>query len=263
MNKKLTESQKSAIEIALHKLKVKFYTSIAELLKDEFEPTELFDLIMQFVFIAWPNQDDIPLSIRSEKFLSENRNKSRPAAVKSHLLSLNLTEKRLRVLLKALILFFTEAEKEKIEIEFSRKFLELEFQKLNSDVADESKITRQTNSSSHVKTSRNVSGKKTFDDIFIFAPWQKYLDALVKCTPQLIDTNYRFIGNKKTQRGVIASWFKYLKSKGIIDQSINREELAKVLSSEIKDFSISSSSIDNESNAYKDKFERQLLELIK
>ncbi len=104
---------------------------------------------------------------------------------------------------------------------------------------------------------------KTFSDVFTSNDFAKYLNALVNCTPQLLNSNYEFVGNQKTQRGVIATWFKYLKSKGIIDQSLSRDELASVLTTQIKNYSIAGSSIDNESTLYKKTFEPQFLELIK
>jgi len=111
----------------------------------------------------------------------------------------------------------------------------------------------------------NQSLPKTFEDIFTEDDWAKYLDALVKCEPQLLtkkNDSYHFVGNKITQRGVIAAWFKYLKSKGIIDRSLNRNQLASVLSSNIDSFTICGASIDNQSKIY-NKVEPQLIELIK
>ncbi len=102
---------------------------------------------------------------------------------------------------------------------------------------------------------------KTLQEIFIVENWQKYIDILTTCEPKLLrkeNNNYKFIGNKKTQKGCIAQWFKTLKIKGIIDQSIDRGELASVLSSEIIDFSINGSTIDNVSTNYKTTFEKQL-----
>lgn len=100
-------------------------------------------------------------------------------------------------------------------------------------------------------------------EVFTVTDWKKYVDAFTQCNPKLLnEVNgvYQFIGNVKTQKGVIAAWFKFLKSKGIIDQSLNREVIAKTLSNEIQNYSIAASSVDNESNAYKH-FEGQLLEI--
>ena len=102
---------------------------------------------------------------------------------------------------------------------------------------------------------------KSFSDMFTVTGWNKYLDALTECTPKLLkkeNDNYTFIGNQKTQRGCIAQWFKYLKAKGIIYQTLNRQEIAKVLSNEIVNFSIVGSSIDNETEFYKTTIHKQL-----
>jgi len=102
---------------------------------------------------------------------------------------------------------------------------------------------------------------KSFSDMFTITDWNKYLDALTECKPKLLkkeNDNYTFIGNQKTQRGCIAQWFKYLKAKGIIYQTLNRQEIAKVLSNEIVNFSIVGSSIDNETEFYKTTIHKQL-----
>jgi hypothetical protein len=74
---------------------------------------------------------------------------------------------------------------------------------------------------------------------------------------------YTFIGNQKNQKGVVASWFKYLKTKGIIDQRINRDKIAAVLSSEIKNYNIVGSTLDNISETYNSQFSKQLEDLLK
>lgn len=101
--------------------------------------------------------------------------------------------------------------------------------------------------------------------LFIVEDWEKYIDALTVCEPPILKKEkeiYTFIGNKKTQRGVVASWFKYLRTKGIINQSINRYLIAEILSSEIKNYQISGSSFDNTSNLYNKQFSRQLEKFI-
>ncbi len=103
----------------------------------------------------------------------------------------------------------------------------------------------------------------TFADIFTVKDWDKYLRILTECTPRLLEYDemgnaYKFIGNKKKEKGCIAQYFKQLKAKGIINNNINRDELAKVLSNCLIDYKISGSSIDNESEQYKKIYERQL-----
>lgn len=96
---------------------------------------------------------------------------------------------------------------------------------------------------------RPVQGEPaTLKDLFTTENWQKYLDALTQCKPAILrreKDQYRFIRNKKTQRGVIAAWIKYLKTKGIIRTNLNRNEIARVLTSEIFDYSINGSTLDN------------------
>jgi hypothetical protein len=89
---------------------------------------------------------------------------------------------------------------------------------------------------------------------------------LTECEPKLLNfenSEYKFVGNKKTQKGCVAQWFKFLKNKGIISQSINRDDMANVLSNEIRDYSINGSSINNESSIYTDTFEPQLTKILK
>lgn len=106
--------------------------------------------------------------------------------------------------------------------------------------------------------------KLTFANIFTCNNWEKYINVLTQCDPPLLkreQKKYYFIGNKKTQKGCVAQWFKYLRNKGYIDQNISRDELAQLLSNEIINFSISGSSIDNRSRTYRD-FEPQLNDLL-
>lgn len=86
---------------------------------------------------------------------------------------------------------------------------------------------------------------------------------MTECTPPLLEYDeasnaYKFVGNKKTEKGCIAQYFKQLKARGKIDSNINRDELAKVLSNCLLDFKISGASIDNESEKYKTIYEKQL-----
>jgi hypothetical protein len=112
------------------------------------------------------------------------------------------------------------------------------------------------------KNSQNIiANPKTFKDLFVRMGWEKYVNALVICEPPLLNKKHEFIGNKKTQRGVVAAWFKDLKSKGVIDQSLNRDEIAQVLCTEIKNYSISGSSVNNRSLLYEKIFEKQLIKL--
>lgn len=114
----------------------------------------------------------------------------------------------------------------------------------------------------------NPNHSKSLKELFVNEnDYKKCMEVLTICAPALCkyDDNlksYIFIGNKKTQKGCVAQWFKYLKSKGIITQDISRDELAETLSNEITNFSISGSSIDNQSKVYKDDFESELINLF-
>ena len=149
------------------------------------------------------------------------------------------------------ILSIKKRTKEKLELQINN-WIELEQSPINISVSDEPKISIM----------ERLKGKpKTFNEIFVAKEWNKYLDLLTKCEPPLLikeEKQYKFIGNQKTQRGCVAQYFKFLKIKGIISQSIDRDELAKVLSSEIINFSINGSTIDNESTNYKKTFQQQL-----
>jgi hypothetical protein len=112
-----------------------------------------------------------------------------------------------------------------------------------------------------LKSKAENSVFNSFDDIFTIRDWQKYVDALTLCNPALLkkeDDKYLFIGNQKTQKSCIAQWFKFLKMKGFINQNIGRDDLAKVLTNEIDNFTVAGSSIDNQSNGYTNIFEPQL-----
>jgi hypothetical protein len=117
------------------------------------------------------------------------------------------------------------------------------------------KLEQETGTAETDKSTQPAPG---FNGIFKIANWEKYVDALVLCDPPLINSSYEFIGNTKKHRGVVSAWFKFLKSKGIVDQSLNRQELARLLTASIKNYSISPSSVDNKSGLYESHFEKQL-----
>lgn len=103
----------------------------------------------------------------------------------------------------------------------------------------------------------------SFSDIFNNDNWEKYIIPLTKCNPKLLEKvgiKFKFIGNKKTQIGCVAGWFKFLKSKGIINQSASRDALANILTLEIENYKVSGATIDNISTTYKKIFQKQLEE---
>jgi hypothetical protein len=107
--------------------------------------------------------------------------------------------------------------------------------------------------------------KNELKDLFTIENYEDYIDALVNCEPQLLkkkEGKYSFVGNEKKQKTCVSSWFKYLKSKGIVNQSINRKDIATILSACIENYSVAGSSVDTYSEEYKDKFEKQLTQYL-
>jgi hypothetical protein len=107
---------------------------------------------------------------------------------------------------------------------------------------------------------------KTLKEIFTVENYAFYVNALCRCEPAILreeEGQWEFIGNVKTERGIVGQWFKFLKSIGVVSPSLNRDALAKILSSEIKNFSISGSNLDNVTDRFTKKFQRQLEALIK
>lgn len=111
--------------------------------------------------------------------------------------------------------------------------------------------------------SNSKSNPTSFKEIFSNEGWEKYIEAMQKTDPILINENFEFVGNPKGHKGVISSWIGFLKSKGIIKQNINRYQLTKVLNQEIKNLDLGSGgkTIDNFSKRYKYFFENQLIKL--
>jgi hypothetical protein len=118
------------IDSLLNPIKIKFYELFTELLKDEFEPTEFFELLLKLFLIAYPKQEDVFAYFQPEKFLLDYKNKPRPAALKEYLFSLQLNEKQLHRLLYTFLIILTEAEKKDKEFVYSRIFIETELGKL-------------------------------------------------------------------------------------------------------------------------------------
>jgi hypothetical protein len=99
-----------------------------------------------------------------------------------------------------------------------------------------------------------------FKDIFLAMDWKKYIDALHEVDNPVISIDYKFIGNAKKHKGVIASWIKELQDKGIIHKKYSRKHLAEVLNSEIKglDLGKDGKTIDNYSLAYENEYKSKL-----
>ena len=137
--------------------------------------------------------------------------------------------------------------------------IDLEIKRLNNllRVQSESKIEKTL---ANKKNIIKEAPPNNFIEIFNTDNFTKYIDVLIECEPQLLkkeNERYTFVGNKKTQVSCVAYWFKELKNKGIIKQTVNRNDIARVLNNEIKNYSICGSSIDNKSEIYKRIFEKQ------
>lgn len=119
-------------------------------------------------------------------------------------------------------------------------------------VKDNGEIMDNTNTKKDSKGEVDPYGPQTFPDIFNVENYIEYLDLLINTEPPLLnktdDGKYRFIGGQNKQRGLVAAYFKLLKDRGIINNSINRKKLAEILSREITNYRISPASIDNTSN---------------
>lgn len=96
------------------------------------------------------------------------------------------------------------------------------------------KPSTKTPSKSSDETIKIKKELKEFADIFVNSDWRKFISALEKSDPKLINSNWEFIGKPRSHKGVICSWISYLQSKGEINGKINRSELANVLNNEIK-----------------------------
>lgn len=109
---------------------------------------------------------------------------------------------------------------------------------------------------------------KSLEDLFVNkVDYKKHLEALTICEPALCKydnglKSYVFIGNEKTDRGCIGQYFNDLKAKGIIYRGASRKDLAKILSSDIKNYSISEATITNTSNNYERIYRKQLSAII-
>ncbi|EMR02527.1 hypothetical protein [Cesiribacter andamanensis] len=106
---------------------------------------------------------------------------------------------------------------------------------------------------------------QTFADIFTTEAWPKYINALAMVAPPVIDAGNNFIGSPRKHKGVICSWIKYLQSKGIIRQSVNRSQLAGILNREIKGLNLGTDgkTFDNISEEYLTNYESRLIAYVK
>lgn len=90
--------------------------------------------------------------------------------------------------------------------------------------------------------------------------WEKYFDCFIGEKVNLLknkNKNYVFCGNPKTERGLIITYMKKLKDKGIVDKSATNKDVARVLSENIQNYQISEVTFYNEPDGYK-KIEKHL-----
>ncbi len=125
----------------------------------------------------------------------------------------------------------------------------------------------ETELESNNQTKNKIEQFNTISDLFTKINYLDYLDILTQTEPPLLkrdtDTDsFTFIGSKTKQRGCIGAYFKYLKIMGIINQNANRDTIAKILSSDIRNFTINGASIDNQSKIYDTTFESQIKNLL-
>lgn len=111
------------------------------------------------------------------------------------------------------------------------------------------------------KKDNEVQSPQTLKELFIDPQKYEYcLNALCNTDPPLLineSGQYRFIGNPKTQIGIVGYYFKELKDYNILKQ-LNSKDIAEILSSTIKDFKIKESTIKSETAKFSKVFRKQL-----
>lgn len=114
------------------------------------------------------------------------------------------------------------------------------------------------------ESKKNSDPLKNFDDIFVIENWHKYIAALEYSDPPLLNNKWEFIGKPRGHKGVICSWITTLKYKGIVNQRLNRSQLAEALNNEIKFLNLGKDgkTLDNVSGLYEEEFQNQLFEIV-
>lgn len=90
--------------------------------------------------------------------------------------------------------------------------------------------------------------------------WKKYFDCFIGGEVKLLkkeNNKYVFCGNEKIDRGLISTYMKKLKDRGIVDKSASSSIIARVLSENIENYHIGKSTFYNEPRRYKE-FEKHL-----
>lgn len=94
--------------------------------------------------------------------------------------------------------------------------------------------------------------------------WAQYFDVFTQTKPAILEQfndAYKFIGKKRGHTGVIAAFIKELKAKGIVKQNLDRVTIADILQREIGNFEINGSTLNTESDKYKE-YRPQISHLI-
>lgn len=138
--------------------------------------------------------------------------------------------------------------------------LNLEYKKIKALFAENS-----VNSPPESIPNNTLPKFETLSSLFTVKNYDTFLDVLTEVEPQLLikeSGTYLFCGSQSTQKGCVAAYIKQLKNKGVVNQNANRNEIAKILSNEIKEYSIKGATIDSKSSTYSDVFESQIDNLL-
>jgi hypothetical protein len=105
---------------------------------------------------------------------------------------------------------------------------------------------------------------QTFDDIFTIKDWRKHIQILVEMENPVLDEDWNFIGSPKKHKGVICGWITDLKQKNIIDRTLSRQNLSKVLNYEIKNLNLGKDgkSFGIDSSEYRNNYKETLLKTL-
>jgi len=141
--------------------------------------------------------------------------------------------------------------KEWISKKPNRNYEKIDFSDLVIDFNPE--ITNEQIIEKDITIPKKVEAQTGLQSLFIVEDWELYVDVLTKCKNPLLQKEnykYKFIGNNKGDRGIVGSWFNYLKQDGKIARSYKREDIADILTKEILNYSISASNVEDESRAF-------------
>lgn len=90
-----------------------------------------------------------------------------------------------------------------------------------------------------------------------YEDYEIFIEILINCKPQLLKKSnlvYEYVGTCKGCKGCVAKFFYALKLKKVLNVDVDRHTIADTLSACIKDYSITHSNVDSDSNSYDDNF---------